>query len=220
VLSAAYSGLNIKVVGTRPGVTSEQNGGTISASKTPVSCGIFRLYRGGRNRQDRPDQAFPQILNLPAPVYLRFCASDTRKIYDADAEIILGKANVVKIGKDATIIANDNVMVDYALDAAEQLARKGFQIEVLDMHTIKPLDEEAVLRAAAKGPVLTAENHSIINGLGSAVAEVLAEHGCGIRFARFGIRDEFGVVGWKQDISEALGITVIDMVSAMERLLS
>lgn len=219
VLSVAYSGLNVKVVGTRPGVVCEQNGGTHFGQE---DMGIMRNIPGFMV-VDACDctslrKLFPQILNVDAPVYLRICAGSNMKVYSEDDVVTLGKANVVKKGRDLTVIASD-VMVEYAFLAQEILEKEGIDIEIVDMHTVKPLDTEAILKAAEKGPILAAENHSVINGLGSAVSEVLAENGCPVKFKRFGIQDRFGVVGWKKDISEELKVTPEDMAEAIRNLL-
>lgn len=218
VLSVAYSGLNVKVVGTRPGVVCEQNGGThFGIEDVGIMRNIPTFTIVDATDATAMRKLFPQVLELPTPVYFRFCAGKNPKIYSDEDEIVLGKANLIREGGDVTVIAND-VMVDYALQAADLLKPEGISVEVVDMHTIKPIDEQAILRAAAKGPILAAENHSIINGLGSAVSEVLAEHACAVPFQRFGIRDRFGVVGWKRDISEALEVTPEDMARALKKL--
>lgn len=219
-ISVAYSGLNVKVVGTRPGVTCEMNGGTHCGME---DAGIMRTIPGF-TVVDAADntalrQLLPQITDLPTPVYLRFDGKKIRKIYHEGDVITLGRANVISEGRDVTVIAND-LMVGYAMDAADMLEAEGISVGIVDMHTIKPIDTEAVLAAAAKGPILVAENHSIINGLGSAVAEVLAEHGCGVKMARFGFRDCFGVVGRTSDeVAEMIGVTPCDLAAAIRKLL-
>lgn len=219
VISVAYSGLNVKVVGTRPGITSEQNGGTHFSVE---DAGIMRNIPGFVVVDAADNTAlkklFPQVLEYPTPVYLRFGGHNVRVIYNEESEITIGKANVIRKGKDATIIAND-LMVGYSLDAAEMLAEKGIDVEVIDMHTIKPIDKEAVINAAKKGRILKAENHSVINGLGSAVAEVIAESGVATKLARVGVQDRFGMVGWETDIGEELNMRPDDIVEAMIKLL-
>lgn len=220
VISVAYSGLNVKVIGLRPGITCEANGGTHCGVE---DMGIMRNIPGF-TVVDACDNTslkklLPQVADLPAPVYLRFDGKKIRKVYNDNDEIVLGKANVIKEGKDLTVIAND-MMVGYAMDAANILEKEGIDIGIIDMHTVKPIDAEAVLKAAANGPILAADNHSIYNGLGSAVAEVLAENACGVPFARFGFQDCFGVVGsTAEEVAEMIGVTPEDMVKAIKKLL-
>lgn len=220
VISVAYSGLNVKIVGTRPGVTCEMNGGTHCGME---DAGIIRnipnftIVDAADNTALR--KLLPQVADLPTPVYLRFDGKKIRKIYHDSDVITIGKANTIKKGRHATVIAND-IMVGYAMDASDALEAEGIDIGIIDMHTIKPIDQEAILEAAKVGPILVAENHSIINGLGSAVAEVLAENGCGVKMKRFGFNDRFGVVGRNSDeVAEMIGVTPGDMVMAIKGLL-
>ena len=110
-------------------------------------------------------------------------------------------------------------MVERALEAAEQLASNGIQAGVIDMHTIKPIDREAVIRAAGTGAVVTAEDHSVIGGLGSAVAEVLSEESP-TRMRMVGVRDKFGESGSPADIMEKMGLTAAAIASRVEELVS
>lgn len=220
VISVAYSGLNVKLVGMRPGVTCEMNGGTHCGIE---DAGIIRNIPGFTVVDAADNTALrkllPQVADLPTPVYLRFDGKKIRKVYRDSDEILLGKANVIKKGRHATVIAND-IMVGYAMDASNALEAEGIDIGIIDMHTIKPIDRQAVLEVAKVGPILAAENHSVYNGLGSAVAEVLAESGCGVKLKRFGFQDRFGVVGRDSDeVAEMIGVTPRDMVSAIKELL-
>jgi transketolase len=124
-----------------------------------------------------------------------------------DDEFVIGKANILREGKDVTIIAC-GVMVSKALSAAAALSREGLNAEVINMHTIKPLDKESILKSIEKtGAVVTAEEHTVIGGLGSAVAEYLAT-AMPVPMRIVGSPDRFGVCGTYDEIHEVLGLTV------------
>ena len=160
-----------------------------------------------------------KLLDHDSPSYTRTARNKTSEIYTEEAESLeIGKASVLREGEDATIIAC-GVMVERALEAAEQLASNGIQAGVIDMHTIKPIDREAVIRAAGTGAVVTAEDHSVIGGLGSAVAEVLSEESP-TRMRMVGVRDKFGESGSPADIMEKMGLTAAAIASRVEELVS
>ena len=143
---------------------------------------------------------------IDGPVFIRTGRIPTDVITASDTPFEVGKANIVRDGKDAAVIAC-GTMVAPALAAAEELEKEGISVRVINMHTIKPLDAEAIKNAAAEcGAVVTAEEHSVIGGLGSAVAEVLAD-GCGVPFERVGIKDRFGESGTPAALFEMLGLT-------------
>lgn len=152
------------------------------------------------------------------PVYLRFTRDAVPDIYDEDEEFVIGKAKELRSGKDVAIIATGEIM-SLALQACDKLAEEGIQATVLDMHTIKPLDTEAVTKALkeCKG-VVTVEDHNVINGLGSAVCEVAAELGCG-KVKRIGILDCFGESAPYQRLLAKNGITVEAIVDACKSML-
>lgn len=152
------------------------------------------------------------------PVYLRFTRDAVPDIYDEDEEFVIGKAKELRSGKDVAIIATGEIM-SLALEACDKLAAEGIQATVLDMHTIKPLDTEAVTKVLkeCKG-VVTVEDHNVINGLGSAVCEVAAELGCG-KVKRIGIPDCFGESAPYQRLLAKNGITVEAIVDACKSML-
>ena len=146
------------------------------------------------------------------PVYLRFTRDAIPVIYGEDEEFELGKAKLLKDGKDVAIIANGDT-VRLALEAAEVLEAKGVKARVLDMHTIKPLDEAAVKACIDEiGRIVTVEDHNILNGLGSAVCELVAEAGKG-RVKRIGIRDQFGQSAPYERLLAMNGVTVEDIAA-------
>lgn len=152
------------------------------------------------------------------PVYLRFTRDAVPDIYDEDEEFVIGKAKELRSGKDVAIIATGEIM-SLALEACDKLAQEGIQATVLDMHTIKPLDTEAVTKVLkeCKG-VVTVEDHNVINGLGSAVCEVAAELGYG-KVKRIGIPDCFGESAPYQRLLAKNGITVEAIVDACKSML-
>ncbi len=217
-ISLAYSKLNAVLVGLSPGIVAEINGGThqsyddISAVRGVAGITVVEPFDGVQLRQ-----MIPQLIEQEGPVYLRYDRSATPDFYGSDYKYQLGKADVIREGNDVTLISA-GIMLRQCLEAAEILAARGIGARVIDMHTIKPVDEEAVVRAAKEtGAIVTVENHSIIGGLGSAVAEVLCEQ-APCRMKRIGVRDRFGEVGPKAYLRQALHIDTPDIVEAAVQL--
>ena len=139
-------------------------------------------------------------------------------IYDENSDIKVGKANKVREGSDVTIIAT-GIMVADAIEAAEELASEGVYARVIDMHTIKPIDETTIINAAREnGPIVTAEEHSVIGGLGSAVAEVVVQKQP-VKMAMVGQKDTFGESGKPAELREKYGLTKADIVKAVKEVL-
>ncbi|MCH5276318.1 MAG: transketolase family protein [Desulfovibrionaceae bacterium] len=219
-ISVCYAGLNVKIVGSDPGVGAELNGGTHMALE---DTGIMRTLPGMTifepvdNTQLR--QALPQIVDYDGPVYIRLFRKKPEKIFGEGYTFQWGKADVLQEGTDVTLIAS-GVCVAESLEAASLLEADGVSARVLAVHTIKPIDTESIVKSAQlTGAVVTAENHNIINGLGSAVAEVLAENHP-VPMERIGARDRFGEVGKAADLKKVLGITAADIACAAKKALS
>lgn len=158
----------------------------------------------------------PQVAAWPGPVYMRLNRNDVPVVFDESYAPEIGKAFLVRPGHDVTLIGS-GLMLSRCLDAAEVLAGEGVDARVLDVHTIKPLDEAAIRAAAAEtGALVTAEEHSIVGGLGGAVAEVVAES-CPVPVIRVGIRDSFATTGPYADLLEFLGLGTKDVVAAARR---
>lgn len=156
---------------------------------------------------------------LRGPVYLRFTRDAVPSIYDGDSVLEIGKANLLNEGNQVTIISNGDVL-SLAVKACMQLEAEGISTRLLDMHTIKPLDRDAVSKAIADtGRIVTVEDHSILNGLGSAVSEVIAEEGRGI-LKRIGIQDRFGESAPYDRLLAKNGITVEKIVGSAKALLA
>jgi len=150
--------------------------------------------------------------------YIRFLRKSAIKIYEADQSFEIGKAIKLKEGKDITIVTN-GIMVAEALNAAYILEERGISARILDMFTLKPIDKEAIINCAKEtGAIVTAENHNIINGLGSAVAEVLVEN-IPIPMERIGVKDLFGEVGPVDYLKERFELTANDIVKKVEKIL-
>lgn len=134
-------------------------------------------------------------IDTPKPIYLRLSRDKFPDVYPEGTTFEAGKGNIVRAGTDATVIAC-GLMVGNAMEAAEELAKEGISLRVVDMFSIKPIDEELIVRCANEtGAIISAEEHSIIGGLGSAVAEVLAKHGCGAPQGFVGVNDCHGECG-------------------------
>ncbi|MBP3385152.1 MAG: transketolase family protein, partial [Firmicutes bacterium] len=158
-----------------------------------------------------------QAVAMDGPCYVRLGRAAVPVCYDEAVEIVLGKGNQVREGKDVAIIAT-GIMVNEALIAAEELAAEGIEARVIDIHTIKPLDEEIIIKAAQEcGRIVTAEEHSVIGGLGSAVAEVVTQKSP-VKMAYVGQKDTFGESGKPDQLKEKYGMTAADIVAAVKAL--
>ena len=164
------------------------------------------------------ETALPAIINHNGPVYIRMPRKKQEKVYDEIKDFTLGKAIKLRDGKDVTIIAS-GIMVSRAIEAADMLSAEGVEARVLNMHTWKPIDEEAIIKAVKEtGALVTAENHSTNGGLGSAVAEVVVEK-CPAPIEMIGVRDSFGEVGKLPYLSERFGLTTADILAGVRRAL-
>ncbi len=219
-ISVAYSGLNVKIIGSEPGVAAEANGGThMPFEDMALMRAVPKMICFEPTDATMMQKALPQIIDHDGAVYVRMFRKKAAKIYDESLDFKLGKANMLADGDDVTLVAS-GIMVERALQAAEALHADGFSARVLNMHTWKPVDVDA-LRAAAErtGAIVTCENHNIYGGLGSAVAEVIVrEHPVPMRLV--GIKDEFGQVGKNAYLSEVYGITAKDVYEAAKDVIS
>ena len=211
-LSVAYARMNVKMVGSDPGVCAELNGGThMSFEDMAIMRNIPGMVVCEPVDSVQLRKLFGQIVDHEGPVYMRLFRKAAWKVFDESAEFTLGKAYTLKKGRDATVFAT-GIMVKEALDAAETLAGEGVDVEVVNIHTLKPLDTQAVLESVARtGCCVTAENAFTINGLGSAVADcVCAARPCPV--LRVGVDDRFGEVGKLDYLQSALRLTAADIV--------
>ena len=219
--SIAYPHLNVKCVGSHGGLSVGEDGATHQCAE---DLALMSAIPGMVvvNPCDGPEmrRAVKALLDYDGPAYLRLGRMAVESVTDETPgyEFTLGKAAMLRDGADVTLTAT-GLMVQRALAAAEMLAAKGVSARVLDFHTIKPLDTEAVLAAAREtGCIVTSEEHSVIGGLGSAVASVCAEN-CPVPVVRHGVMDEFGRSGKALEVLEAYGLTAEVMVEkAMQAL--
>lgn len=195
-VSCAYAKLNVKIIGSDPGITAAYNGGThmaledIGLMRTIPGMVIIEPADGNMLRK-----ILPQINASYGVHYIRMFRKQKFSVYNENQKFTIGKASIVSDGKDITFISSGGICLQECLKASHMLSEAGYTTRIIDMFTIKPIDQDAVLRAAAEtGAIVTIENHNILNGLGSAVAEVLAEN-VKVPFRRIGIPDQFGEVG-------------------------
>lgn len=219
-LSAGYSELPVHVIGSDPGVCAAFNGAThmpfedcalymtIPNAVVIDSCDYVQTY-----------SLTKQLAKSENPSYMRLIRKGFTTVYADGSEFEIGKGVTLRDGTDVTIIAS-GILVDEALKAEEQLAAKGVSARVIDMHTWKPLDEELVIKAAKEtGAIVTAENHQVSCGLGSAVANVLTQK-CLVPQERIGIQNRFGQVGPQDFLMEQYNLTAADIVAAAEKAIA
>ena len=211
-----YPNLNVKIACSHGGVTPANDG---ASHQCIEDMGVLRTLPNMTVIMPADYWSARKLVAAAAemngPCYLRFTRDAIPVIYDENTTFEIGKANLLKDGKDVAIIANGDT-VRLALEAAEVLAGKGISARVLDMHTIKPLDVEAVKACVNDiGKIITVEDHNIINGLGGAVCEVVAEMGKG-QVRRVGIQDEFGQSAPYERLLAMNGITVENIVAQAE----
>ncbi len=213
-ISVAYTQLPVKIGGTDPGITAQLNGGThMSLEDMAIMRSLANMVIYEATDAEQLSQALPQVAYNNSPTYIRLHRQATPKIFDKGYKFTLGKADVLRQGDDVVIFCS-GIMVVRSLVAAELLANEGISAAVVNVHTLKPIDEETVLSFAAKTrAVVTAENHSIVGGLGGAVAEVLSEKHPTI-MRRVGARDRFGEVGLIDYLEKALNMSAEDIAAA------
>ncbi len=217
--SIAYPKANVKICATHAGITVGEDG---ASHQCIEDLALMRVIPG--MTVVHPADAvstrklLEQIAAEDGPAYVRLGRLNIPVLYDENAEIQLGKGNCVREGSDVTVIAC-GLMVNEALMAAEELEKDGISVRVIDMHTIKPLDEDIIVKAASETKaVITAEEHSVIGGLGAAVAEVLVRKHP-VKMAMVGIQDRFGQSGKPPVLMEEYNITAKDIVKAVKETL-
>jgi transketolase len=218
-ISIAYAKRNVKIVGSDPGITAELNGGThMSFEDFGVLRSVPDIVLFEAADEVELAKALPVINDYEGCVYLRLFRKSLPKLYGDDYRFELFKTSTLREGKDLTIFAS-GIMVGDALEAAKLLAETGVECEVVNVHTIKPIDRDGVIAAARKtGAVLTVENHNVIGGLHSAVLEALAQEK--IPVCAVGVQDRFGEVGKMPYLRKELGMTVEDIVAQAKKAVS
>ena len=217
--SIGYTHANVKICATHAGITVGEDG---ASHQTFEDIALMRAIPGMTvvNPCDAVscEELMKQVIAMEGPCYVRLGRAAVPVLYDDAGMIKLGKGSWLRRGKDMTIVAT-GIMVSAALEAAERLAAKGIDAGVIDMHTIKPLDEDILMEAAKTGPVVTAEEHSVIGGLGGAVAETLSRL-CPVKIAMVGQQDTFGKSGKPQELLEKYHMTSSDIEKAAMGLMS
>ena len=217
--SIGYTHANVKICATHAGITVGEDG---ASHQTFEDIALMRTIPGMTvvNPCDAVscEELMKQVIAMEGPCYVRLGRAAVPVLYDDAGMIKLGKGSWLRRGKDMTIVAT-GIMVSAALEAAERLAATGIDTGVIDMHTIKPMDEDILMEAAKTGPVVTAEEHSVIGGLGGAVAEVLSRR-CPVKIAMVGQQDTFGESGKPQELLEKYHMTSSDIEKAAMGLMS
>ncbi len=215
-ISVCYAGRNVKIVGTDPGIAAELNGGThMSLEDMGTVRSIPGLVVFEPTDTVQLKAAMPVLHAYEGPVYMRMNRKEFPTVFSEDYRFDLFRADVLREGTDATVFAA-GLMVSEALKAAQALAAEGISCEVVNVHTIKPIDAETVLASAHKtGAVITAENHNVIGGLHSAVLEALSHDP--VPVWAVGAEDRFGEVGKLPYLKEALGLNAEHVAAAVRQ---
>jgi transketolase len=218
--AVTYQKLNVTIAATHAGVTVGEDGGSHQAIE---DIALMRAIPGMTiiNPVDdlETEGAIETILAHEGPVYLRLGRLAVERVHEEKRPFVIGKGETLVEGNDGTIIAT-GLMVQESLEAAKQLAEQGTKIRVLNFSTIKPLDEELVLQAAKETPwIITAEEHSVIGGLGSAVSEFLSENQP-TKVIKIGVQDQFGQSGNPELLKEHYGLTAKNIINKVIQLSS
>lgn len=218
-LSVAYTGQSVVIVGTDPGISAELNGGThmsfedIAAMRALSGMTIIEPCD-----EIELEKAMDKIAKLKKPTYLRLFRKELPVLHDEDYDFDLNKVDVIKCGQDVSIFCS-GLMVHEALSAAKELEKEGIFAEVINVHTIKPLDEEGVLSSLNKtNRAVVCDNHSVYGGLFSAIAEVAAQKHP-TKIFPVGVKEKYGDVGTLSYLKEMLGISKDDIISKVKELM-
>ena len=217
--SIGYTGANVKICATHAGITVGEDG---ASHQTFEDIALMRTIPGMTviNPSDgvSAKKLIAQAVEMNGPCYVRLGRAAVPVFYGEDAEITLGKGSIARNGKDVTIIAT-GIMVNEAVMAAEKLAVEDIDARVIDIHTIKPIDEEIIIKAAQETKaIVTAEEHSVIGGLGSAVAEVVVKNSP-VKMAMVGQKDTYGESGKPNELKEKYGMTSDDIIDAVKHVM-
>ncbi len=221
-VSVCYQNLNVKIVGTSAGLSDAHDGATHQSVEdvalmralpnmvVVVPCDSIETRKATHAIHEHVGPAYLRLNRMPVPLIWKS---------EDECKFEIGKALTVREGSDVAMVASGHP-VGLAIKAAEEVAKEGISVEVLDLHTIKPIDRESIIKIAGKtGAIVTVEEHSVIGGLGSAVSEVVGE-GIPVPIERIGIQDKFGESALEYgELLEAHGITVENIIAATKRAL-
>ena len=219
--SICYPRLNVKVCATHAGLTVGEDGASHqSIEDLSLMRSIPNMTVICPSDATETEAAIRAIAEYDGPCYVRLGRAGVEDINNnADYKFEIGKAVTLRQGTDATIIAT-GIMVEAALEAEKMLSAEGIKARVINIHTLKPLDCEAIVKAAQEtGVIVTAEEHSIIGGLGSAVAETVTE-ACPVPVLRIGVKDTFGESGKPNELLKAYGLTAEDIVCTVKKAIA
>lgn len=219
-ISIAYAKQNVKIIGTDPGIGAEYNGGThMSMEDIGVLRSIPNIVIYEPVDAIQLKKSLPAILDYYGPVYIRMFRKELPDVFPEDYEFDLFGVDTLQEGKDVSIFCT-GLMVQETLKANELLKAEGIEADIINIHTIKPINREAVINSAKKtGAVVTAENHNIIGGLKSAVSEVLIEE-YPVPLRAIGVKDQFGQVGKMNYLREAYEMRAEDIVKAVKEAIA
>lgn len=214
--SICYPKMNVKICATHSGVTVGEDGATHQMLEDlGLMRGLPNMTVLCTSDDTETRWAVEEISKIQGPVYVRLCRLATPVIYDENQKFEIGKAIQIGEGTDATIFVT-GVVVSEAIKAKEELEKQGINIRVVDVHTIKPIDKEMIVKCAKETKkLISIEDHSIINGLGTAIADVLTEeYPC--KLIKLGVKDEFGRSGKATELLEHYGLTAKHIVEAVQ----
>jgi transketolase len=214
-----YGGANVKLAGAYAGLSDSFDGPTHqTVSDLAILRSLPRMTIVVPADPLAVKKLLPQVVAWDGPAYFRLCRNEVSEIFTDGYAPVIGKGITLMDGEDATVIAC-GIMVAHAIEAARQLAQQGVHLRVVEMHTIKPLDSDLVVTCAQQtGAIVTAEEHSIIGGLGGAVAECLSQS-VPVPLERVGVNDTFTESGPYNELLEKYGMSVEAIVAAAQRAL-
>jgi len=217
--SVCYPKLNVKICATHAGVTVGDDGASHQAIEDlSIMRSLPNMVVLNPGDDVTAQKAVDAMLEYVGPVYARFGRAEVPVVHAEDVDFVIGKGIQMSEGTDVTIIAT-GILVAEAVEAKETLEKEGYSVRLIDMHTIKPIDTDIIVKAATETKaIVTAEEHSIIGGLGSAVAEVVAEH-APTKVIRVGVKDTFGESGKPDQLMEAYGLKAKNIVEAVKSAL-
>ena len=218
--SICYPKLNVKVCATHAGLTVGEDGASHQAIEDiSLMRSVPNMVVINPADDIETEAAIKAVAQMEGPCYVRLGRMAVSRVNDeTNYNFVIGKGITLAEGNDVAIIAT-GIMVEAALEAKEELAKEGINARVINIHTIKPIDEELIIKAAKEtGVIVTAEEHSVIGGLGSAVAEVVSEN-CPVPVLRVGVKDTFGESGKPNELLEKYGLTSNDIVNKVKEVI-
>ena len=218
--SICYPKLNVKVCATHAGLTVGEDGASHQAIEDiSLMRSVPNMVVINPADDIETEAAIKAVAEMEGPCYVRLGRMAVSRVNDeANYNFVIGKGITLAEGNDVAIIAT-GIMVEAALEAKEELAKEGINARVINIHTIKPIDEELIIKAAKEtGVIVTAEEHSVIGGLGSAVAEVVSEN-CPVPVLRVGVKDTFGESGKPNELLEKYGLTSNNIVNKVKEVI-